>query len=215
MKTLVIVAHMDDEAISCGGLILNRAKEFGSDVGVIALFGRKYNYGKGDQYEAEQADQFARSCRLLGARSHYCYKFEEGEPQKIGYYNLLERLEGEFSMHQPEEVVVPSERDLNQDHRWLSDVCRIALRPANLDRTKRILAWHGVDGTVQSANWFESLSEEDLELKLKAVDGYTREKRSKPHPRCPENIVAMHRVVGSKCGWTYAEPYTLIMQRRG
>jgi LmbE family N-acetylglucosaminyl deacetylase len=212
---MVVVAHMDDEAISCGGLILNRAKEYGSDVGVIALFGRKYNYGKDEQHQEEQLEQFHRSCRLLGVRSHFCFNYEEGEPQHVGYYALLEILERELAMHQPEEIVVPSATDLNQDHRWLSDVCRIALRPANLEKVNRILAWHGVDGTLAAANWFERITPEDLEVKLKAVEYYTRETRGLPHPRCRENIIATHRVVGSKCGFTYAEPYTLLMQRRG
>ena len=58
MRTLVIAPHMDDEAISCGGLIVRRLSE-GDEVGVLCVYGRVHEYGRYDGAEEEEKDFFA------------------------------------------------------------------------------------------------------------------------------------------------------------
>lgn len=214
MKTLLIVPHMDDEAISCGGLILKRVKQNGpGSVVVMTCFGRKYNYGEGDQHEQEQHDHFREAQKVLGYTTSYHERFEEGEPARVGYYSLLHRIEMALLKVDPTEVVIPASTDLNQDHRHLHDVCLIALRPANLKSVRRIICAHGVDGIPPAANWLLPMHEEQFGRKWQAIQCYEREMREGTHPRSYENMRARARVLGSRVGVEFAEPYTLLMER--
>lgn len=224
-KTLVVVPHMDDEAISCGGLIQNRLKKSSSRVHVVVVCDRKYPgiESNPDTYsvvQAQQYEDFKKSLKVLaeeapGFISHSSYLQEEGEPYKAGYYDWLDIVEGELRTPGGyDEVVIPAPLDLNQDHRHLYDVCRIALRPANLGPVKRILMWHAMDGVLNaSPNWFEPLNLFDLEQKKKAIACYSTEMRYGPHPRSLSNIEAQARVWGSACGYDFAEPFSLLLNR--
>jgi LmbE family N-acetylglucosaminyl deacetylase len=213
MNTLLLLAHPDDEVLGCGGLIQVR-REAGHDVRVVTLCGRKYGYGVGDQYEQEQELHYQQALYFLDVSSSQYYVLEEGEPQTLGYYATLRILEHELSEYQPDEVVVHRAQDVNQDHRWLSECCKIALRPANLGSVTRILAVPGVDGGMPpGVNCFIPLTREQVDRKIEAMGFYTRESRTLPHPRAPENLLAYHRLAGSACGEKYAEPFILLLQK--
>jgi len=212
MRTLIVSAHLDDESLSCGGLIQDRVAK-GIPVDVVVLFGRKYNYGVGDQKIKEQGKHFEEACRWLGVTDSWCFLFEEGEPTKVGYYKLLQAIEIQLAERNYTEAVVPSSLDLNQDHRWLADVCKIALRPSNLGKIERILSWQGIDGFSREANYYLPLCQDYLYRKIEAVACYKREWRESPHPRSLENLKAYHRLAGSRCGEEFAEPYNLIYQK--
>ena len=217
-KTLFVLAHQDDEALSCGALILSRLSH-GGEVSLLTLFSRKYHYGSGNQYGQEQMDAYYSSIRELtplGSRELEArfLGFEEGEPFKQRYYEVLEAIESKLTEYQPDSVVIPCMSDMNQDHRWLGDCSRIALRPSNLGTVQQVLVSYGLDGRLGAEmNWFLPVSLDMLEQKLRAVSCYERESRKVPHSRSRENLIAYHRLAGSLCGEEYAEPYTLLMQR--
>ena len=123
----------------------------------------------------------------------------EGEPATVGYYELLEPIERELREFQPDEVIIPSADDLNQDHRHLNHVCRIALRPINLRNVRRVLEFVGLDGRLRQPTYYIALTRSELELKLSAINCYRRERRELPSPRAPENVEAQARVWGAAC----------------
>lgn len=212
-RLLVFVAHKDDEALSCGGLIHSRVAE-GHAVRVVTVFGRQYNYGEGDQYTEEQHAEFVQSIALLGVTDYSCHDLLEGEPHQHGYYSVLQVLESELAAFDPTEVVLPSRQDLNQDHRWLAECGAIALRPANLRNVRRILAAHGLDGGYpRGVNWFLPLSSTTLLCKLAAIACYRREARADPHPRGISGLDSWHRQAGTAVGVAFAEPYTLLLNK--
>lgn len=214
-RTLVICPHMDDEALSCGGLILTRTADSDAQVRVIVLSGRVYDYARETEeqsYSEEYAD-FVASMDVLGVKSFSAYNLPEGEPAKVGYYTPLEIIEKNLQTFQPTEVVIPSACDLNQDHRHYNHVCRIALRPANLGSVVRVLESYAFDSSEGVPNFFVPLSDSMLFLKLLAVSKYRREWREGTHSRSKENITAVHRVLGAKVGVALAEGYSLILQK--
>lgn len=224
-KTLVISAHADDEAISCGGLIQNRLFYQHSLVKVLTVFGRFYPGATIDEavkLRARQKENLADSILTLSERSKSptplqseYWQEAEGEPFEHGYYKLLVRLEQALKENGGfEEVIIPSATDVNQDHRFLHDLCTIALRASNLGRTERILQWHGMDGGIPAgANWFEKMDPLIMASKKSAVARYKDEMREPPHPRSLVNLEAHARVCGSRVGYTFAEPYTTYMVR--
>ena len=119
MRTLIVAAHMDDEALSCGGLIQTRIKQ-GYDVHVMVPYGRSYSYGK--MYGVDQVKEranFSAAKEVLGYKKAYLPGLREGEPYQVGYYVILKHLEKYLKAYPFDEVVIPSDRDLNQDHRFL------------------------------------------------------------------------------------------------
>src|SRR5215213_910872 len=106
MKTLIIAPHMDDEAISCGGLIRKRIDE-GHQVHVLGLYGRKYGRMSDDAQDAsdeEEKKDFERSCSILGVTKAHSFCLDEGEPHQTGYYTVLELIEHWLKGVDPAEV---------------------------------------------------------------------------------------------------------------
>ena len=216
MRTLVIAPHMDDEAISCGGLIARRVKREQGVVRVLSLHGRNYTH-EGKVYDQRASDlreqsDFLRSSTTLGF-SPASELFVEGEPSQVGYYALLHRIEKELANFQPDEVVIPSEQDLNQDHQHLSRVCKIALRPMNLRNVQRVLEFVGLDGRLRCPTHFVTLTRSELDVKISAINCYARERREPPSPRAAENVIAQARVWGAASGAQFAEGYTAYLTR--
>jgi len=215
--TLIVVAHVDDETLSCGGLIqeLDKEKSF---VHILTVFGRQYNYGKGDQYVEEQYQHFNNAMGRLCPKGNWTSRhlnLVEGEPYSVGYYPVLRELEETLSRINPTTVVIPANTDLNQDHRHLHEICRIALRPAALQGIRTILQSFGLDGgTPPGVNYVTGMDAEMMEIKLQAVTEYSRELKQPPHPRSLHNIEAYHRLIGSIFGLALAEPYKLLLHRK-
>mgnify|MGYP000919564828 CR=1 FL=1 len=215
---MVIVAHMDDESLSCGGLI-SRHLRAGHTVAVITVFDRKYNYGEGPQHLTEQMDAFEKAMTCLDSNpavSRMDWRhllFAEGEPGQQSYYQVLKYLESELDRLRPRQVVIHDDQDRNQDHLWLTTVCKIALRPFGNDFVDQILMCQSPDGLPKKTNYYVRMTKEVVDRKQDAVNCYAREARVSPHPRSPEMLKAWHQMHGSYCGAEFAEPYRLYYQR--
>lgn len=212
MDTLLILAHCDDEALSCGGLVQRRTeKEL--EVGLFTLFGRSYNYGKGFQYSEEQYLAWAQCCRNLGIGIRYCNDLPEGDTSNHNELKVLEAIERVLTKHKPTEVVIHDDQDRNQDHQWLSTVSKIALRHWAHPQLKRVLMCQSPDGLPKLTNHYEPMSGLQMTGKLHAMSLYTRESRENPHPRSPANLMALAQVAGSMCNEHYAEAYRIYYQK--
>lgn len=215
MKTMVIVAHPDDEVLSAGALIYRRAGEKGGDVRVVVVYGRTYPEDGGTLPRSE-SDDFEKARSVLGHTHPWLLGVREGEPENIGYYMVLRHIESALKSYKPHTVVVPSGADMNQDHKYLARICEIALRAGSLPLSVRCV----LEATTPSLgwsqfnpNWFLCHDKAVLDAKLAAMQCYRRESRVSPHPRCPENIEAQHRMMGARAGAEFAEGYRLLLHR--
>lgn len=204
---MIIAPHMDDETISCAGLIQAR-RSAGREVIVVVLHTRAYDYGRKDGWRQELPDYQAAKEVLDFHMQSAGRPAKEGEPGTTGYYSLLETVEFMLDKWKPTEVVIPAGDDLNQDHRHLNHVCGIALRPINLSRVRRVLEFFALDGIVRQPSYYVPMSQEMLDTKLRALECYKTESRTEG-PRSPVNLTAQARVWGSQCGEEFAEAYRL------
>ena len=213
-RTLIIAPHMDDEAISTGGLIQDRISA-GGEVMVLAVYGRVYEYGTVtvDESIKMEEEDFHEARKILGYQHFEILNMREGEPHRVGYYAVLKPIERVLSSFHPTEVVIPSGHDLNQDHQFLHHACKIALRPANLQGVKRILAAQAFDGELVDMPYKVAMTESQVQIKLGAMDAYRRERRHGNHPRAPRSVVAFHMAMGARAGLDYAECYDLVLER--
>ncbi len=205
MKTLLVMPHLDDEAISCGGLIQQRLRQ-GWTVRCAFIFGRVYDYGRTDG-TMQETDDAIKAQQILGYTQASRANLQEGEPGTVGFYKVLEQVEAALEAYQPTEVVGPSSFDMNQDHRHLAHALDIALRPINQGKMIQRLEFLALDGTTQEPNYFIPLTEDMLQLKQDAIAAYSREARGGTSPRSPTNVRAQAQVWGAKCGHELAEAY--------
>lgn len=209
INCMAIVAHPDDECLSAGGYIQSRIAS-GAIVVVLCVFGRVYNYGEGEQYAEAQQYAFRKACKVLGASASQCLDLPEGEPNKQSYYTVLKYLEIALNGIRPEEVVIHDNQDRNQDHRWLHEVCQIALRPWANPRLKLVLGMQSPDGMPKVTNYYVPVAESQHKTQMLALESYAQETRDGAHPRSPVNLDAWQRVHGSYCNEVRAEPFRLI-----
>jgi LmbE family N-acetylglucosaminyl deacetylase len=212
MKTLVIAAHADDEAISCGGLIRKRVN-CGHEVHVAVMFERVYDYGRQTSAVSQQFDAL-KAKDILGYKKLHTYGFVEGEPSITGYYKMLEPIEKLLQSIAPDEVVIHANSDRNQDHKFMHEIMDIALRPANLGGVTRVLEMLALDGggPRSTPTYFVSLDENEALAKVQAVAAYRKEARLHPHPRSPENVKAFMSMMGSAVGCSAAEGFVLRLE---
>ncbi len=213
MRTLIIAPHADDESISCGGLIQKRLQD-GHQVYILVVHGRVYDYGKQsvEMTREEEEDDFRSAKEILGVRLSQCLNLIEGEPSQLGYYKALQPIEYVMQNFDPHEIIVPGAAHLNQDHRFLSHVLGIALRPVNLRNVNRVLEFLPLDGTVQTPNHFIGITQEQMEHKLEAIAAYRRESRVSG-PRAEQNVMAQAMVWGAMSGHALAEAYRTVFSR--
>lgn len=223
IRTLVIAPHMDDEVLGAGGLIRKRIC-CQQEVAVLTCFGRRPPVGIPPEemiaYTRRQQEHFTAAQGLLGFKQFQHLGFGEGEPTRAaGYYELLRPIEQIMKDFAPTEVIIPGRTDLNQDHRFLNEVCLIALRAGNRKvgapqtrPIKRVLEMvaHDVRGMPSKIDFAAVLTEKMIETVVKAMRCYTDEVRPDPHPRSVENIWARYRFFGAQFGFTYAEPYRTV-----
>lgn len=212
MDTLLILAHQDDEALSCGGLVQRRVQQR-LEVGLITVFNRSYNWGEGNQHEGENAWDYGTSRDLLGIGTSYFCDMPEGNTSKHEELFVLRQLESALTKHQPREVIIHDDQDRNQDHGWLSRVSKIALRNWAHPYVGRVLMCQSPDGLPKITNHYEPLRAAQMNKKVEAVAAYKLEARDDPHPRSHNSLVAQAVVWGSMCGESYAEAYRIYYQK--
>lgn len=223
MKTLIIVPHLDDEVLGCAGLIQRRLARNEADINIWVAFGRKYPGELPERAAQLMEDQKLDAIQAVRVLSEWTGMrdwnpfggplLEEGEPGRVGYYDLLTPLERQLDAFKPDEIVIPSAHDLNQDHRFLNEVCRIALRAGNRGRCIRIMESFGLDVMLPvEATFAIPMSWGMVDRMVDAMGKYERESRTGAHPRSPENLIAQRRFYGAQFGLEYAEPYRLIRE---
>lgn len=206
INCMVILAHQDDECLSTGLYIQSRVAK-SMDVHVLTVFGRNYDYGQGDQYVEENNSAYEQSCDLLKVRDRDFLCLLEGEPTSQSYYRVLRKIEQALKKYNPVEVVIHDDQDRNQDHRWLSDVCKIALRPWAFPDIKRVLMCQSPDGLPKDVNHYVRGTEKRWQTQVLAVESYARELRTGVHPRSLATLNNWQRVLGSYCDSERAEPF--------
>src|SRR5450759_3020727 len=113
--SLVLVAHLDDEAINCGGLSQKRVRQ-NRVVHVLSLYARKYNYVEAAPEVWERQRSYATQAKnVLGYHALTHADLPEGDPQSTGYVSTLRQIEHALVDTGPKHLVVPHTFDLNQD----------------------------------------------------------------------------------------------------
>ena len=198
-RLLVIAPHPDDEVLGCGGLI-KRIKEEGGKVYVLFItIGNTKEYSKNGNStiqermkEIEKVAKFLKydDYRIVFKGDRFHLKLDQ-LPQK----DLMSEIENgqkvSLNKTKPTIVALPYLTDYNQDHRSVSQAVLASVRPAPPDikpLQRTILGFESVPTadwwhTPRNINFFVSLSDNDLKVKISALKIYKSQLRIGYHTR--------------------------------
>ena len=219
MKVLVIAAHPDDEALGCGGTLAKHVAA-GDEVNALFMSDGVTSRNKITHLEegmSRRQDAAYRAAGVLGIRNLNFGDFPDNQMDTIPILDAARLVEGALTEFNPTMIYTHHAGDLNVDHRLTHAAVMTACRPQPGCKVQTILTfevpssteWNTPPGGVPFApNWFVDISR-TLSMKLAALNEYSEEMRSWPHPRSLDAINHLARWRGATVGFEAAEAFVL------
>lgn len=202
---LIIVPHGDDEVLMCGGTAHKLSKQYNIHV----CFVRKPH----NERTSEQLASTKSVCSFLGITNIYYLNVSE-EDTANNFLLLKQKAESIIQLIKPEILFTTFYGDNHQDHQNLFRAVSCACRHHAAPFIKKIFVGEICSSTEQNIGpdkftptIFIPLSEENIKVKLRAMELYETEKREHPHARSSENIKALATMRGARINEKYAEAF--------
>jgi N-acetylglucosamine malate deacetylase 1 len=112
---IILAPHIDDEAIGCGGYILNNKNK--SNFYVVY-------FSSGSQKEKREREA-KESCKVLGIKRAFFLRLTEFEIHRTN--NLLKKLHKIYNLTGAEYIVLPHYGESDRDHRIVYNVGKLSL----------------------------------------------------------------------------------------
>lgn len=225
-NVLILAPHADDETLGVGGTIAKHVDE-GDEVTVVIATGPGGSPGEHPVIPQEVFDE-VRAEAQLGLKGLGVSKIIFGNLTAVTFpqapiWQVNQEVHSLLAPHEPEILYVPFPFDLHEDHRSLFHAASIVWRP-NTDvgrKIRRVLAYEVQSETHWNTPYLEpgftpniwvSLSESQLERKLKALRAYLSQIYPFPHARSVEAVEHLARWRGSQQGFSAAEGFVLIKE---
>lgn len=223
-KILIVVAHPDDEVLGCGGIIAKYSSS--NDIYSCILSGDVEARVKRPELERLNLD-ITKSNSILGIKESFLGNFPNIKFNNVDHLEMVKFIESIIIKVQPEYIFTHHPNDLNNDHLHTSLACQAAsslylrrndLKPIEYLGFMEILSsteWsYSNANSNYQPNTFIELSEEHIELKIKALNSYKDVMRNWPHPRSAEVLKSLAILRGTQMGAKYAESLQTVFQRK-
>jgi len=224
-KILVVVAHPDDELLGLGATMNKLIHDHNCNIRVVIL-----GEGLTSRSDKRDADKWSEelnvhrqnikvALKAIGFNSVGIYNFPDNRFDSIDLLDIIKIVEKEKNEFQPEIIFTHHGGDLNIDHKRSFEAVITATRPLEKETVKAIISFETPSGTEWMAssdpnkfvpNLFVSVSEENLNAKIKGMESYKYEKRKFPHPRSPEALKIIANRWGIMNGCEFAEAFCII-----
>lgn len=224
-KILLVVAHPDDELLGPGATMHRLIREVGVQTHVVILGegitsrSDQRDIAKWEKELAIHRENIRQAQRAIGYHSVSIYDFPDNRFDTIALLDIIKIVEKEKASFQPDIIFTHHGGDLNIDHQRTFEAVITACRPMAHESVQAIITFETPSGTEWRAstdpkhfipNLFISVTEQDIEAKIKGMESYEFEKRSYPHPRSPEALRILAQRWGIAIGRPLAEAFMLI-----
>jgi N-acetylglucosamine malate deacetylase 1 len=161
----------------------------------------------------------SQAASAIGYESTGIHNFPDNRFDSVALLDLIKAVEEEKRSYRPNVIFTHHGGDLNIDHQRTFQAVMTATRPMEGEVVRAIFTfetpssteWQAPDAAMQfRPNAFMSVSEDDIQAKIKAMESYELEKRPYPHPRSPEALEVLARRWGVATGARYAEAFAAI-----
>jgi len=221
-RVLIVAAHPDDDILGAAGSINKKGREGTSFHVLFVGEGSTSRFEDTNSSEALEAigvrERAARQALAeLGVHNMTFLNMPCSRCDTVPMLDINKQIERAVYDYRPDEVWTHARDDVNIDHQIVFRSVLVATRPVSSRHTvQRVLSFEVLSSTEWSycggfsPNYFESLSEEDLEAKKLAMKRYDSELKEFPFPRSQEGIETLARYRGMQCGKRAAEAFVLV-----
>jgi LmbE family N-acetylglucosaminyl deacetylase len=215
-KILVVVAHPDDEILSCGGTIAKLVKKNNSTVKTVILgegVKSRDNWTRGEYGNLRNSINNAN--RIIGVEEVIPYDFPDNRFDSVPLLDIVKTISKIKDDYKPDVVFTHCRNDLNVDHRIVYEAVITVCRPMASESVKEIYSGEVLSSTEWNfpvgfnPNVFFDITN-TIDAKLSAMKEYIDELRIMPHPRSLEGIRKNAELWGIKMGMYNAEAFECI-----
>lgn len=221
MKNILILApHPDDEILGCGATISKNIK-LGNSVTIAIL--TNANKTDPERYTEEKLlnvrNEAKSAANLLGVKEVLFEDFPAPALDQYPGYKMAEAISKILKYVKPNVMYIPYRGDIHNDHKAIFDAAMVAARPVGEYYVKTIYAYE----TLSETEWaypftgeyfvptvYETVSHQDFNAKLQAMQCYKSQVKKFPNPRSLETLEALAKFRGSTVGAERAEAFVLI-----
>ena len=224
-RILVVAAHPDDDILGCGATI-SKAIQEGCACRIIFLAegtSARYDLGEFDSKkvsdEIEHRTEYCKNAlNVIGCTEYKFYNLPCGRLDCQPLIDIGKIIEKEIKSFHPDTIFTHSNVDTNNDHRTVFQAVLQATRPGALNRVSRLYSFEVLTSTewrfveAFSPNYFVSITKEQLETKINALNEYKSEIKDYPYPRSSQGLTALASIRGMQAGTEYAEAFVLFRE---
>lgn len=220
-RVLCIAPHADDETIGCGGTISLLNKE-GIEVIVYVVTGpgeTAHPIYENRVWDIVR-DEFAKANTHLGSNKYIFGNLPAAILTEIPKYIINKEVLNNIRKVDPSIILLPSSKDLHNDHKLINYSVNVATRPHLKENNKLrlILEYEVLSETniyhtgVFTPNLFIDISK-TFNNKLKAFSEYKSQIQEVNQPRSPQSLENLARLRGSNINKEYAEAFEVLFYK--
>lgn len=222
-RALIIAAHPDDEILGCGGLI-SKYQALGVIFKILFIGeGSTCRFEEPKSNEAlmeikKRNSSAIRSLKSLGIVDVEFNNLPCGRLDQVPIISINKIIEKAISSFLPDTVITHSPYDANNDHKIVFNATIMATRPGVQNVVNKVMSYEVLSSSewayVQTftPNYFEELTEKDVESKWQALSYYETEIKNYPFPRSRDGVRALAMIRGMQSGVQFAEAFHLIRE---
>jgi LmbE family N-acetylglucosaminyl deacetylase len=224
-KVMIVVAHPDDELLGLGATLHKLIKDYNVKTHVVILgegITSRSNKRDLDLWEEQLAthrENIQNAQKAIGFHSTSIFDFPDNRFDSVALLDIIKVVEKEKTKFLPEVIFTHHGGDVNIDHQRTFEAVITACRPMEDEKTKTIITFETPSGTEWRSptdpryflpNLFFSVSQVNLDAKIKGMESYEFERREYPHPRSPEALKIQAQRWGITVGTHFAEAFCLV-----
>ena len=224
-KIMIVVAHPDDELLGLGATLHKLISDYNVKTHVVILgegITSRSNHRDVELWEKELAthrENIENAHKAIGFHNTSLFDFPDNRFDTVALLDIIKVIEKEKEIFQPEVLFTHHGGDVNIDHQRTFEAVITACRPMHDEVVKTIITFETPSGTEWRSptdprhflpNLFFSVSEANVNAKIKGMESYEFERREYPHPRSPEALKIQAQRWGVMVGTNFAEAFCLV-----
>ncbi len=220
MRYLIVVAHPDDEILGAGATISKLIKN-NNEVDVCIMCA-KVEARKSNIIGKDIIEIIEKVATFMEIRNKYLYEYPNIKMNTIPHLNLVQSIENSILESNPDIVITHSNKDINNDHKMVSEACDEAVRIYQRNNSTNKIKEYRYMEVLSSTEWstsacfmpntYERVGIHGLNKKIEALKLYDSAIKEFPHPRSEENIRALATYRGCQSGLDYAESFETVFR---
>ncbi len=222
---MVVVAHPDDELLGPGASMHRLISRHHVATHLVILgegITSRSDHRDVTQWQSELAihrKNIDDAKNAIGYHSVSVYDFPDNRFDTVALLDIIKVIEKEKNNFQPDVIFTHHGGDVNIDHQRTFEAVMTACRPLETEKVKTIVTFETHSGTEWRAstdprhfipNCYISVTEEDVQAKIKGMECYEFEKRKYPHPRSAEALKIAAQRCGIIVGTELAEAFCIV-----